>query len=471
MGVWEDTVMVAAPGGFGRRGGRLAVEGCLLAELAERYGTPLYVISEAALRERAREFQRCFGDAWPHGPVTLLPAVKANYAVALHRILAQEGCGADLFGAGELEVAVRAGIRPSLISLNGTAKDAATIRRAVEIGARITLDSVREVKLTREVARACGERANVRVRVRPLLSSDAVSEPYAGMLQREAYGRYKPGIPREDLDAAGAALQAPELNLCGVHMHFGRHTVDLDDFGHVIDRYVDAIAELRVRWGGWEPRTIDIGGGISHHADPSCRAGIAAPPERDFPTVAQYAQALCGRLAGGLERVGIDPAGRVLELEPGRALFGPAGIHLSRVISSKRQETPFPHAWMELDTSQTYLPDIALERSRYPIAIDDENPGEPRMPYDVVGVNCTSDVLAHGELLPALAPGALVAFGLTGAYQDAGASNFNVLPRAATVLVHGADSDVIRTRETIGDVLARDVVPAHLQSSATGVPA
>lgn len=471
MGVWDDTVMAAAPGGFGRVDGRLAVEDCLLAELAERYGTPLYVISEAALRERAREFRRCFGDAWPHGPVNVLPAVKANYAIALQRILAQEGCGADLFGPGELEVAVRAGIRPSLISVNGTAKDAATIRRGVELGARITLDSVREVKLAREAAQACGKRADVRVRVRPRVSTEAHSEPYTGVPQRVAYGRYKPGIPWEDLDAAGAALQAPELDLSGVHMHFGRHTIDLDEFGHVIDRYVEVIAELRARWDGWEPRTIDIGGGISHHADPCCRAGTTARPERDHATVAEYAEALCGRLAGGLERVGIDPAGRVLEVEPGRALFGPAGIHVSQVVSSKRQETLFPHAWMELDTTQNYLPDIAVGRSRYPIAVDGEDSEERREPYDVVGVNCTSDVLARGELLPALVPGTLVVFGLTGAYQDAGATNFNVLPRPATVLVNGAESDVIRARETIDEVLAREVVPARLQSSGTEVRA
>jgi len=471
MGVWEDQVMAAAPGAFDRRDGRLFVEDCAIEDLAKRYGTPLSVISETALRSRARELQQVFDAAWPHGPVTVLAAVKANYAVALHRILAQEGCGADLFGAGELEVAVRACVKPSLISLNGTAKDAATIRRAVELGARVTLDSVREIELAREAAQAAGRRAEVRVRVRPLVTTQTGSEGYPGVPMRDAFGRYKPGIPWEDLDAAGAALTAPELDLSGVHMHFGRHTTDLDELGHVIDRYAELIGELRTRWNGWEPCTIDIGGGLSHHADPHCRAGVATLPERVLPTAAQYADALCGRLAAGLERVGIDPAGRALEVEPGRALFGPVGIHLSRVISSKRSGMPFPHAWMELDSSQTYLPDIALESHRYPIAIDGEDADAPREPYDVVGVACSSDVLAHGEPLPALAPGALVAFGLTGAYQDAGATNFNVLPRAATVLVNGAESHVIRTRETVDDVLARDVVPAHLRSTAAGAAA
>jgi diaminopimelate decarboxylase len=468
MGDWEDTVMAAAPGAFDRRDGSLYVEDCSVTSLAEQYGTPLYVISEAALRNRAREFQSAFGDAWTHGDVTLLPAVKANYVVALHRILAQEGCGADLFGAGELEVAVRAGVDPARISVNGNAKDLATIRRAVELGARITLDSVEEIELARAAAQAAGKRAEVRVRVRPLVTLEAGSEPYGGLPMREAFGRYKPGIPADDLDVAGEALKAPELDLTGVHMHFGRHTTDLDELGHVIDRYAELIGELQRRWDGWTPGTIDVGGGIAHHADPHGRAGMTTPPERAIPSVREYAQAICARLAAGLERAGVDPAGRRLEVEPGRALFGPTGIHLSRVLHSKRSTQPFPHAWMELDSSQTYLPDIALEHCRYPISPAEQIADElARETFDVVGVACASDVLAHGEALPALAPGTLLAFGLTGAYQDAGASNFNVLPRAATVLVNGSETHVVKRGETVDEVLARDTVPAHLQIGAS----
>lgn len=468
MGHWEDTVMAAAPGAFDRRDGSLYVEDCSVTSLAEQYGTPLYVISEAALRNRAREFQNAFGGAWTHGAVTILPAIKANYIVALHRILAQEGCGADLFGAGELEVAVRAGTDPSRISLNGTAKDLPTIRRAIELGARVTLDSVHEIELARQAAQELGKRAEVRVRVRPLVMLEAGSEPYGGMPMRQAFGNYKPGIPWDDLDAAGAALKAPELDLSGVMMHFGRHTTDLEEFGDVIDRYVELIAELQRRWDGWTPRTIDVGGGISHHADPHSRSGRDAGPARRIPSVQEYADVICSRLTAGLTQAGIDPAGRKLEVEPGRSLFGPVGIHLSRVLHSKRQTRPFPHAWMELDSSQTYLPDIAIEHHRYPIELAEPLAQElPSEPWDVVGVACASDVLAHGESLPPLEPGTLVAFGLTGAYQDAGATNFNVLPRAATVLVNGAETHVIKRAETIDEVLSRDVVPAHLQSGAS----
>jgi diaminopimelate decarboxylase len=108
-----------------RRDGVLFVDGCSVEELAARHGTPFHVVSEAALRARARRIRRAFAAAWPEGEVVLLPAVKANYVIAVQRVLAQEGCGADVFGAPELEVAIRAGTDPDRISLNGPSKDVA----------------------------------------------------------------------------------------------------------------------------------------------------------------------------------------------------------------------------------------------------------------------------------------------------------------------------------------------------------
>jgi diaminopimelate decarboxylase len=465
MSEWDET------GVFARRGGTLHAEDCPIPELAARYGTPLYVVSERALRSRAREMHRAFAAEWHHGEVTVLPAIKANYAVAVQRILAQEGCGADLFGAGELEVAVRAGLDPARLSLNGTAKDATTIQRAVELGARITVDSVREIELAREAAARVGRRAEVRVRVRPVVDLELGSDAYDGVPIRDAYGRYKPGIPADDLRAAGEALRAPELELAGAMMHFGRHTTDLDAFGAVIDRFAAIIGDLARLWDGWTPRTIDVGGGIAHHGDPHGQADADAASHPRVPSLDAYARTICGRLSAGLIEAGIDPAGRDLEIEPGRALFGPCGIHVARVLHAKRQSAPFPHAWLEVDSSQAFLPDVVLERCRYPIAVvDGPDASAPRHEVDVVGISCTADVLAEGERLPALAPGALLCFGLTGAYQDAGATNFNVLPRPATVLVRDAESHVIRARETVADVLARDIVPAHLAGEAGPPP-
>lgn len=149
------------------RDGHLWVEGCDAVELARRFGTPIYVVSEDQLRRNARRYAAAFSDAWPEGEVRLLPSIKANFTLALRRILTQEGTGCDTFGPGELEAALGSGVPPALISVNGSVKPPELIARAVLAGCRVTLDSAREVDLVREAARSAGRTATVRFRVRP----------------------------------------------------------------------------------------------------------------------------------------------------------------------------------------------------------------------------------------------------------------------------------------------------------------
>src|SRR5712691_12248924 len=123
------------------RDGRLWMEECDTVELARRFGTPLYAVSEDQLRRRARRIAAAFADRWPEGEVRLLPSLKANLSLALRTILNAEGLGCDTFGPGELHAALASGIEPARISVNGSVKDAALVRRAVEAGARVTLDN------------------------------------------------------------------------------------------------------------------------------------------------------------------------------------------------------------------------------------------------------------------------------------------------------------------------------------------
>jgi len=123
------------------RDGRLFVDDCAVADLAQRFGTPLYVISEDHLRRNARRFADAFSKRWPEGPVHVLPSIKANFTLALRHILTAEGAGCDTFGPAELEAALRTGVPPRLISVNGSVKEVGVIERAVAAGARLTLDS------------------------------------------------------------------------------------------------------------------------------------------------------------------------------------------------------------------------------------------------------------------------------------------------------------------------------------------
>jgi diaminopimelate decarboxylase len=452
------------------RDGHLFVEECDAVELAQRFGTPLSVVSEDQLRRNARAFVAAFGDAWPEGPVRILPSIKANFTLALRRVLTEEGLGCDAFGASELEAAVRSRVPPELISLNGSVKGVSLLERAVSLGIRITLDSVAELRRVQEIARRAGAVAQVRFRLRPDLTSLAApSDLFDGTVPiGRATQLYKPGIATDVLvDAGRAAVEAPELDVTGVMVHVGRHGTDPDIWRALARETVAIVARLRDAWNGWEPRELDLGGGFPMPRDPTGRAlEHRRADSGSAPAPPTYAAALAETLREELSAAGIDSAGLALEVEPGRALYGDAGIHFKIVLNVKNQSTPASLAWAETDTSEIFLPDLVFEHSRFPLIVASRADEAATETIEVVGSSCNFDVLAPGAQVPTLSAGDLLAFLDTGAYQDAGASNFNALPRPATVLVRGEEAGVVKRAETLEDVFARDVVPARLAGSA-----
>jgi diaminopimelate decarboxylase len=466
---FDGTAVARSGGMLAHRSRLLHIEDVAVNDVVTCYGSPLFVISETTLRRQARRIRDAFRNAWRHGEVVVMPAVKANPVLALQRVLAQEGFGADLVGAGELEVAIRAGIAPGRISLNGTGKDQATIERAVALGVPITIDDVREIELAGAAAARLGRRAELRLRLRPYVDISARMEA-TGVPIVDVYGTYKSGIPDDDLAEAGRALSsAPELVVRGVMMHMGRYTTDLEVIGQFSRRFGEMICELARRWDGWTPRAIDIGGGFAPEVDSFGRGlpHFADPPIP--PPIEAYATAICDQLSQALAVGGVSAPGCVLEVEPGRALFGPAGIHVTTLLNVKRQTRPFPFTWYETDTTVSFLSDLPVSSGRAPVVpVRLPDPAGPLGPARVVGRSCMSDVLARQAQLPAMRRGDLLAFAFTGAYHESGASNFNVLPRPATVLVHESQAHLVRRAETVDDVLARDTVPDHLRPAFEG---
>jgi diaminopimelate decarboxylase len=449
--------------------GRLRVEGCDAAQLAERFGTPLHVVSEDQLLRNLRRVQTAFASAWPHGPVRLLPAFKANPALALRAVLDEAGAGCDAFGGDELEAVLRAGTEPSRISLNGPAKSDALLERAVRAGVRIAIDSPDELERAEAAAARCGRRALVRLRLRPQLAgspepTDLADGPLA---VARAVLAYKPGIPEDALATVGSRIAASaHLEVLGVHMHLPRHRAEPELWAAAVRDLARLIGRLRAAAGGWTPREIDVGGGFPIPRDPAGRglerrAGEPAPPPLEA-----FAGALGEALARALSEQGIEPAGIALEVEPGRSLYGDAGVHLTRVLHVKRQTEPEPWTWVETDTSEAFLPDGLIEHNGWTVLAATRGHEPPALVADVVGRSCGFDVLAAARPLPALEAGDVLAVLDTGAYQDAASSNFNAMPRPATVLVAGGSAELVRRRETAADVWARDVVPRRLGGTA-----
>jgi diaminopimelate decarboxylase len=448
--------------------GRLMIESSAASDLAARFGTPLYVTSEAALRANVRAWRTALHDKWPHGPTRVLVSLKANPTIALRRILNDEGAGCDVFGASELEIALDAGTPAELISVNGSTKPEALIIRAIAAGARLTVDSVEELAAAAAAARLLERRAHVRLRLRPDLTDLETTSEFT---ERDPLGQvadaYKPGIPIDALREALGRLDLEGVDLAGVHAHLGRHTSAVEPFRLHAQRLGALVGELARAMPGWTPREIDLGGGYSYPGDPTGRALRAAPAHT--PSPAEYAGAVASGLAEALRASGVDPRGIALEIEPGRAVYGSAGVHLSTVLNVKRQAAPVPRVWVGCDSSEVLLSDTGWEHSRWDPVCTDPVTG-PDQEVDVVGVSCGFDTITPGARLPGgIAPGAVIAFLATGAYEETLAGNFNSMPRPASVLVSGERAELVRRAETLADVTRRDRLPRRLRGDAPRV--
>ena len=446
------------------RGGRLVMEDVSVCDLAPAFGTPLYVISERQLRINVARWASAAAGTWPAGPSLVMPSLKANTSPVLRAILNEEGAGCDVFGPGELEIALRSHVPAERISLNGATKSDALLERAISAGVAVTLDTARELDQVRRIAKSLHQVARVRFRIRPWLpGTTAVSDfDAAGGAAYLAVQEYRAGMPGDEVAGCLAvAVNDGHVHPAGIHAHASRQTTDLS-FWQAYARDVGAtcatLAALNPRW---RPEEIDLGGGFAVPRDPTGRpspfaGGLA-------PTPAEYMAALTAGLSEGLATAGLSPDGITLQVEPGRAVYGNAGLHLTKVLNVKRQAQPLPRTWIETDTSEAFLADTIIERNSWTIVLADEPERPERIHAAVTGISCGFDILVPAKAQPRAVPGEILAILDTGAYQDVTASNFNVMARPATVLVSGGTARLIKRRETLDDIMARDV-PADLTS-------
>lgn len=485
------------------REGRLFVEGCDAVELTRRFGSPLFVLSEDQLRRNLRRFREAFRRGWPHGPVQVLPAAKANWLQAALRVVADEGAGCDVYSPGELSAALAAGIDPAAISVNGTPKDEAHVRRTVEAGARLTLDGVEEVDHLERAVRDTGRTARVRLRLRPAMDfgrhSDFVAE---GLFPTDLSALvYKGGLSLDEVLAVGRRLRAvPGVEIVGFHQHHGRHSASAAYWAAQMEAYARDVGTVCRELGGLRPREIDVGGGFAIRRDPFNRAtrygepaellafhGLARllrwlgtalrframarlmdtvvcrPNQRLAPSVEEYAAAVTGALGRALPRHGVDPAGVTLQVEPGRSLFGDCGVHLATVRALKRMTRPVRWRHVVVDTTEFWLTGGRYEHHLHAYLFANKADAPMTGRADVLGRSCYGDRILPTVPVPAgVEVGDVLAILDTGAYQEVSASNFNALPRPATVLVTGGQAEVVRRAETQEDVFRRDVVPERL---------
>ena len=490
------------------RDGRLFVEDCDAARLTDRFGSPIFVTSETQLRANVRRFRVAFESAWPDGPVDVLPAFKANTTLATRHILSDEGAGADIYSPQELAGVLGTGVDPERVSVNGGGKGREHLRHCVAAGVRITVEDVHEIDLVQEVAADLGATARVRFRVKPTVPKLWRRTDFSQLTVPIDLGIqvYKSGVPPEYLvDMGRRVFRMPNVELVGLHLHAGRHHPSLWYWRGLMTRYAQLVGELCRAWAefdGWQPSEIDVGGGMASRRDPHNKElprsefiatalgypfliGLRAlgdrlyhaalskivtaltqhPTPKTPPTVESYAATIAGTLREELHRQGVATKGVRLQTEPGRALYGDTGLHLTRVKVVKRQTKPIPYAWVLTDTTVFFLAGGVLEHNRHPFVVANRAAEPATLKADIVGHSCYADQIVLGAHLPDVEEGDVIALLETGAYQESSASNFNALPRPATVLVQGTAAEIIKTAESADDVYARDRVPDRVRTS------
>lgn len=406
----------------GKSAEQLSCDKVSLSDLAHKFGTPLYVYSATYIRERYRAFEQAFAKV-PH---TICYSVKANSNLSILRMLSKLGSSFDVVSGGELErVGVLGARAAKRVVFSGVGKTAAEMDAAIKSQILIfNIESAGEIKLLAERAARAKKKVRVALRVNPDVFAE--THPYISTgLREHKFGvdiRIAPQLYRE---VAGNKY----LEVAGVSVHIGSQITSTDPFAAAMERVADLVRQLTGE--GHKIRYVDAGGGL----------GIAYHPVSQFDfadRVKHYAQAITSAL---------EPLHVHLLLEPGRAIIGPAGALLTRVLYNKRNGSK---RFLIVDAGMNDLIRPSLYKAHHEIVPVEKPGGDATDKFDIVGPVCeTGDFFAHDRDLPEVAEGALVAILDTGAYGFSITSNYNSRPRPAEVLVEDKSAKLIRKRETM----------------------
>jgi diaminopimelate decarboxylase len=415
---------------FNYQSGELYCENVPVRRIAARVGTPFYLYSAATLSHHFRVFEASF-QGFPH---LVCFAVKANANLAILRLFARMGGGADIVSGGELHRAMLAGVDPSRIVYSGVGKRPEEIRAALQAGIlSFNLESSQEMEAINRIAGRLQKKAPVSLRINPDI--DAHTHPYISTgLKKNKFGI---DIERA-LEDYRRAQELPHLQVVGVACHIGSQITAVSPFVAALKRLKKLLGRLRDR--GIQIRYLDLGGGLGIQYD-----------QEEPPHPREYGQ----RLLEHLQDLDVT-----LILEPGRVLVGNAGILVTKVLYTKESEAK---RFIIADAGMNDLARPSLYGSYHAVRPVEEKT-RPMIKASLVGPICESgDFLAKDREMPAFQPGELVALMSAGAYGFSMSSNYNARPRLAEILVHDREFYVIRKRETYRQLTWGETVPEFLK--------
>jgi diaminopimelate decarboxylase len=424
---------------FSYRGDELHAEEVAVSRVATAVGTPFYLYSAAGFATQYRRFAEAFSVERP----LICYAVKANSNLAVLRLFAGLGAGADVVSEGELRRALAASVPPQRILFSGVGKTSSELAAAIDAEIyQINVESVPELRRLSELASARGRAVPVAIRVNPDVDARTHAKISTGMKEN------KFGIDvGEAIAAYSLAAELPGIEPVGLAVHIGSQLVDLEPYRRAFTKVAGLVRELRAK--GLAVARVDLGGGL----------GIRYRAE-DPPEPSSYAR---------LAREVFGSAGLAMSLEPGRVLAGPAGLLVARVVYVKEGADK---RFVIVDGAMNDLLRPALYDAWHDI-VPVRRPAVDALlaPADVVGPVCeTGDTFAVDRDLPPIAEGDLVAFTAAGAYGAVMSSTYNSRPLVPEVLVAGSRFDVIRARPSYDAMLSLDTIPPWL-SEVDAAPA
>ena len=411
---------------FDYRNGELHVEQVALSQVAERYGTPCYVYSRAALTDGYRQFAAAF-----KGREHLICyAVKANSNLAILNQFARLGAGFDIVSGGELQRVLAAGGAANKVVFSGVGKSEAEMRQALEAGILcFNVESSSELDRLNEVAGSMGKVAPISLRVNP--DVDAKTHPYisTGLKQNKFGVAYT-----EALALYRRAATMPHIRITGMDCHIGSQLTETSPFIAATEKLLALADQLAA--SGIILEHLDLGGGLGIRYD-----------DEIPPSIAEYAKALLGALSGRSEKIIV---------EPGRVLVGNAGVLLTRIEYLKHGEEK---NFAIVDAAMNDLMRPALYDAYHAILPVQKREAVKQL-YEVVGPICeTGDFIGHAREM-AVDKGDALAVMSAGAYGMSMSSNYNTRPRAAEVMVDGAVAHLIRERETVRQLYVAEKIVA-----------
>lgn len=420
---------------------RLMVGGCRLSALAERYGTPLYVLDEASIRAACRGYREALQRHYP-GPSLAVYASKANSSLAMTALVASEGLGLDAVSAGELLTALEGGMPPERIVLHGNNKSDEELLLAYRSGVTVVADNHHDLERLAQLVPDGGAPARLMLRFTPGIECHTHEYIRTGHLDS------KFGFDPDQLESVLRSLKgAAWAEVSGLHAHIGSQIFELDPHRDLAAVMADA---LRLARGLGHPvEDLNVGGGL----------GIRYVESDDPPSIDTWVQVVASAVAKACEERQLSLP-RLL-CEPGRSLVAAAGVTLYRLGS--RKEVPGLRTYLSVDGGMSDNPRPITYQSLYTACLADRPQAAATETVTLAGKHCESgDVLLKDLALPASVSGDVLVVLATGAYNASMSSNYNRIPRPAAVLVHDGEADLIQRRERPEDLLRYDEIPSRL---------